>query len=315
LAASQVRDRFGCVVGVAGVDFSVPYRRIFCVMGLSGSGKSTLIRHINRLIEPTAGAVVVDGRVVNDLTQPELRQFRAKTVGMVFQNMALFPHKTVLDNVAFGLDVQKIPRKDRYKIAEEKLALVKLDGWGAKYPDELSGGMQQRVGLARALAADPQILLMDEPFSALDPLIRRELQDEFIKLSRDMNKTTLFITHDLDEAIRLGDQIAIMNEGKFVQIGAPAEIILAPADEYVRRFVESVSPLPFLSARDLMQQPRPGDEVVDGCTIDAAASLDSVLSKACVSEKPLAVVDHGSSVGIITKNGILQRVRIAARLP
>ena len=192
-------------MGVADVDFTVGHGEIFCVMGLSGSGKSTLIRHINRLIEPSAGRILVYGEDVNRKSHEELRRMRAEKMGMVFQHMALFPHRTVRDNVAFGLEIRKVDVRERHRVAEEKLSLVQLDGWGDRMPAELSGGMQQRVGLARALASDPVILLMDEPFSALDPLIRRQLQGEFLDLTQRVHKTTLFITHDLDEAIRLGE--------------------------------------------------------------------------------------------------------------
>jgi glycine betaine/proline transport system ATP-binding protein len=310
LSKEVLRGRFGCVIGVAGVSFSIRPREIFCVMGLSGSGKSTLIRHINRLIEPSSGEVIVGGRSVNLMTLTEMRRFRAETVGMVFQNMALFPHRTVLENVGFGLEVRNVPKAERHRAACDMLRLVKLEGWEARYPDELSGGMQQRVGLARALAADPDILLMDEPFSALDPLIRRELQDEFVKLSKVMKKTTVFITHDLEEAIRLGDRIAIMKDGRFVQVGRPAEIILAPADDYVARFVETVSPLPFLKARDIMRPvdrecPMEGDR-----TIDAGTSLHAVIEAATSTQEPLIVVESGRAVGMITKDIILDRVRL-----
>ncbi|MGE3875375.1 MAG: betaine/proline/choline family ABC transporter ATP-binding protein, partial [Parvibaculaceae bacterium] len=227
----ELQQRFRVVVGVAGVNFDVRRGEIFCIMGLSGSGKSTLIRHVNRLIEPTAGQILIGGQDIGRISKAELRNLRARKISMVFQGTGLFPHWTTRDNVAFGLEVQGVPRAKRLVIAQEKLDLVQLGQWADRYPSELSGGMQQRVGLARALANDPELILMDEPFSALDPLIRRQLQDEFLSIWKTLNKTDLFITHDLDEAIRIGDRIAIMKEGQFVQVGTPEEIVTRPKDE------------------------------------------------------------------------------------
>ena len=201
MTKAQIVERFDCILGVADASFTVRQGEIFCIMGLSGSGKSTLVRHINRLIDPTAGQILVNGEDIGKKNPEELRRMRALEIGMVFQNMALFPHRTVRDNVAFGLEVRQVAREHRWALADEKLRMVQLADWGDRFPDELSGGMQQRVGLARALAADPGILLMDEPFSALDPLIRRQLQEQFLDLAKVMRKTTVFITHDLDEAI------------------------------------------------------------------------------------------------------------------
>ena len=314
LSKDEVRERFRCVIAVADVNFTVAREEIFCIMGLSGSGKSTLLRHMNRLIEPTAGNVFIHGENVNEMGNSELYRLRAETIGMVFQNMALFPHRTVLDNVAYGLEIRKVPKSTRYKAAREKLELVKLDGWEDKYPHQLSGGMQQRVGLARALAADPDILLMDEPFSALDPLIRRELQEEFLNLSRLMKKTTIFITHDLDEAIRLGTRIAIMNDGEFVQVGTPEEIMLHPAEDYVAKFIEGESVLRFLRADTLMYPLR---EYVDRngpdmngfqCT-PANANFGHLIELCTSSDKPIVVMDDGGkAIGVVTKNRILRAV-------
>ena len=221
LSKSDVLSEFEAVVGVKDATFSVNEGEIFCLMGLSGSGKSTLVRHVNRLIEPTSGSIKIGGVDVGSLNDEDLRALRAETIGMVFQNMALLPHRTVRDNVAFALELRGMDTFRRRQLADRAIATVSLDGYADRMPNELSGGMQQRVGLARALAADPDILLMDEPFSALDPLIRRGLQDEFLELSQSMNKTTLFITHDLDEAIRMGTRIGIMKDGEIVQIGTP----------------------------------------------------------------------------------------------
>ena len=209
-------------------------------MGLSGSGKSTLVRHINRLLEPTTGEVYVNDQNILKISEQEIQRFRNETIAMVFQNFALMPHRSIYDNVAMPLEIRGMNKNKRTAIAEETLDMVDLKGWGNKFVHELSGGMQQRVGLARALAADTDILLMDEPFSALDPLIRRQLQDEFMDISRKMQKTTLFITHDLDEAMKIGHRIAIMRDGKIIQIGKPRDIVLNPADDYIRDFVSSI---------------------------------------------------------------------------
>jgi glycine betaine/proline transport system ATP-binding protein len=243
LGKAQVLERFGCVVGVADVSFAVAPGETFCVMGLSGSGKSTLVRLINRLIEPTAGQILVGRDDLGALDEAALRAIRGSRIAMVFQDKALMPHRTVRDNVALGLEIRNVPRLKRWEIAERMLELVNLSGWEDRYPAELSGGMQQRVGLARALAADPAILLMDEPFSALDPLIRRQLQEFFLDLAARLRKTTVFVTHDLDEAIRLGTRIAIMNDGRIVQIGTPERIVMHPADDYVADFVRGISKL------------------------------------------------------------------------
>ncbi|MDF2960779.1 MAG: glycine/betaine transporter ATP-binding protein [Paenibacillus sp.] len=242
-------------VGVNRVNFSIEPGEIFVIMGLSGSGKSTLVRLLNRLIEPTRGTIRIHGKDIMKMNQEQLRQVRRKTVSMVFQKFALFPHRTVLENVEFGLEVQGVEKKERKKKAVEALHLVGLDAWGSSYPEQLSGGMQQRVGLARALANDPDILLMDEAFSALDPLIRKDMQDELLELQEKMKKTIVFITHDLDEALRIGDRIALMKDGAVVQIGTPEEIMINPANEYVERFVEDVDLSKVLTASHVMRRP------------------------------------------------------------
>ncbi|MFO8060588.1 MAG: glycine betaine/L-proline ABC transporter ATP-binding protein [Bacillota bacterium] len=252
-----IKEEMGSTVGVNEVSFEVYPGEMFIVMGLSGSGKSTLLRCVNRLTEPTAGDIYIDGQSVVSMSQHELRQLRRNKLGMVFQQFALFPHRTVLDNTAYGLEVQGMSRAKRYRQAEEILNMVGLDGWGSSYPGNLSGGMQQRVGLARALVHDPDILLMDEPFSALDPLIRREMQNELLQLQEELNKTILFITHDLDEAMRLGDRIAIMNDGKIVQIGTAQQILMNPANDYVRAFVEDVDRFKVLTTGEVMVEPEP----------------------------------------------------------
>ncbi|XPV75678.1 MAG: quaternary amine ABC transporter ATP-binding protein [Desulfovibrio sp.] len=254
MSKAEIKEKTKCGVGVNNASFSVEEGEIVVVMGLSGSGKSTLVRCINKLIEPTAGKVFIDGQNMMDLSKEELRNLRQTKLGMVFQNFALFPHRTVTENTAYGLEIQGVDLESRTKKAHDALALVGLAGWEDSYPDQLSGGMQQRVGLARALALDPDILLMDEAFSALDPLIRRDMQDELINLQEKMQKTILFISHDLDEALKLGDRIVLMKDGKIVQIGTPEDILTTPADNYVKRFVEDVDITKVLTAESVMKR-------------------------------------------------------------
>ncbi|NOD92375.1 betaine/proline/choline family ABC transporter ATP-binding protein [Ruegeria sp. HKCCD4884] len=308
LSKEDVRDRFDCVLGVRDASFSVKKGEIFCIMGLSGSGKSTLVRHVNRLIEPTSGQIHVAEKRVDTMGEEELRQLRAETIGMVFQHMALWPHRTLGENVGFGLEVRGIDLQTRREAAIKALEAMDLGGWIDHYPDQLSGGMQQRVGLARALAADPEILLMDEPFSALDPLIRRQLQDQFLNLSAHMHKTTLFITHDLDEAIRMGDHIAIMNDGEIVQIGTPEEIVTSPKDDYVAEFVKGISRVALVRAETIME-PLNGREGTEK-TIRVDAELGEIIDLFMEDQSPVTVVspDH-ASVGQITIKDALTALR------
>ncbi|RJX41709.1 glycine betaine/L-proline ABC transporter ATP-binding protein [Paenibacillus pinisoli] len=241
-------------VGVNQADFTIESGQIFVIMGLSGSGKSTLVRLLNRLIEPTTGQLLFNGNDVLKMNAEQLRQYRRKNIGMVFQKFALFPHRTVIQNIEYGLEVQGIDKKKRREMAMESLKLVGLSGYENSYPHQLSGGMQQRVGLARGLANDPEVLLMDEAFSALDPLIRKDMQDELLELQTKMKKTIVFITHDLDEALRIGDQIALMKDGSIVQIGTPEEILMQPANKYVERFVEDVDLSKVLTASHAMEK-------------------------------------------------------------
>jgi glycine betaine/proline transport system ATP-binding protein len=315
LTKDEVRDRYDCVVGVQDASFTVRRGEIFCIMGLSGSGKSTLIRHINRLIEPTAGEILIESQDINTLSQKALRAIRAEKIGMVFQNMALMPHRTVLENVAFSQEVRGHDVKARTENALRAIRAVELNGWETKYPDELSGGMQQRVGLARAIAADPSILLMDEPFSALDPLIRRQLQDKFMALSAEMQKTTLFITHDLDEAIRIGDRIAIMKDGVLVQIGTPEDIVTNPADDYVADFVAGISKLELVSAGKIMESVdaytrREGPLDIEACPeARPEHSLNQLVDLSITTQHPIVVKVDGKPLGVVTKNALLRGVK------
>ncbi len=308
LSKEEVRDRFNCVLGLQDASFGVAKGEIFCIMGLSGSGKSTLVRHVNRLVEPTAGEIHIAGKRVDTMDEAALRQLRAETIGMVFQHMALWPHRTLAENVGFGLEVRGIAPAECRQAAETALATVDLAGWADHYPDQLSGGMQQRVGLARALAADPEILLMDEPFSALDPLIRRQLQDQFLGLSAHMDKTTLFITHDLDEAIRMGDRIAVMNDGKIVQIGTPEEIVTNPKDDYVADFVKGISRIGLLRAESIMS-PLEGREATPK-TVREDSELGEIIDLFMEDQAPVTVMsgDH-AAVGQITIKDALTALR------
>ncbi len=249
----EILKETGATVGVNAATFDVLDGEIFVIMGLSGSGKSTLVRMLNRLIDPTSGQILIDGEDIVKMNKEQLRNVRRKKVGMVFQNFALFPHRTILQNTEYGLEIQGADKETRKKQALESLALVGLAGYESQYPGQLSGGMQQRVGLARALANDPDILLMDEAFSALDPLIRKDMQDELLQLHESMGKTFIFITHDLDEALRIGDRIALMKDGEIVQLGTPEEILMNPSNDYVERFVEDVDLSKVLTAAHIMK--------------------------------------------------------------
>ena len=314
ISKTEALENYNSVIGVSDVSFDVKHGEIFCVMGLSGSGKSTLVRHINRLLEPTSGKILINGQDVMGLDRENLQELRNKKIGMVFQNFALMPHRSVVDNIAMPLEIRGVSKNDRLDAANKILEIVELQGWGNKFAHELSGGMQQRVGLARALAADPEFLLMDEPFSALDPLIRRQLQGEFIKLSKQMKKTTVFITHDLDEAVRVGHRIAIMRDGKVIQIGTPEEIVVSPADEYVADFVKGISRLKVVQAKTIMQsienyesKNRKLDENMKSVGENELLSKLIELSKS--SEGTLVVKDNNqNNVGVLTQSDLLKAV-------
>ena len=253
---SEIQTELGAVIGLHDVSFEVQKGQTFVIMGLSGSGKSTMVRCLIRLIEPTAGTIVIEGEDVTAMTDRELMEFRRDKIAMVFQHYGLMPHRNVLDNASWGLEVQGVPEAERQARTREVLEMVGLGGWEASYPRQLSGGMQQRVGLARALVVDTDILLMDEPFSGLDPLIRRQMQDELLRLQEELHKTIVFITHDLNEALKLGDRIAIMQDGRVVQIGSPEDIVLRPEDEYVGDFTQDVRLESVLTAGKVMVPPK-----------------------------------------------------------
>lgn len=299
----EVLQKTGCNVGVNRVSLTIGEGELFVIMGLSGSGKSTLLRCINRLIEPTSGSIMIGGQEITQLEKTPLLQFRQKKTAMVFQQFALFPHRTVLDNVAFGLEIQKVDKEERRRVAAEKLALVGLEGYGQQYPGNLSGGMQQRVGLARALANDPDILLMDEAFSALDPLIRDEMQNELLALQETLHKTIVFITHDLNEALKLGDHIALMKDGALVQVGTPEEIVSSPADEYVERFVRGVDVSKVFTASDVMKRPSPLLRLKDGPGVALHKLQEAGLSSGFV------VDERNHLQGVISANTLADSVK------
>ena len=308
LGKAEILEQYNAVVGVADVSLEINKGEIFCIMGLSGSGKSTLVRHFNRLLEPTAGSIEIEGTDVMGLAPKDLMDFRNKKIGMVFQNFALMPHRSVLDNVAMPLEIRQVSKNDRMAQASKILEIVELSAWGNKFAHELSGGMQQRVGLARALAADPDVLLMDEPFSALDPLIRRQLQDEFLRLSNILKKTTVFITHDLDEAVRIGHRIAIMRDGRVVQIGTAEDIVMNPADDYVADFVAGISRLKVVRAHAVMR-PIDGLRVPkDAPRVNGNETLSTLIQLAIDNDKPILVEDGGADVGVIQRQDLLKTV-------
>ncbi|MDA9083561.1 betaine/proline/choline family ABC transporter ATP-binding protein [Candidatus Pelagibacter sp.] len=314
ISKQEALEKYNSVIGVSDVSFSVKKGEIFCVMGLSGSGKSTLVRHINRLLEPTSGQILINNEDVMKFDAKSLQDLRNKKIGMVFQNFALMPHRSVLDNIAMPLEIRGISKNDRLDAANKILDIVELQGWGNKFAHELSGGMQQRVGLARALAADPDVLLMDEPFSALDPLIRRQLQAEFIKLSKQMKKTTVFITHDLDEAVRVGHRIAIMRDGKVIQIGTPEEIVMKPADDYVADFVKGISRLKIVQAKSIMQPVEKFEKEFGsiGKNLESVHEndlLNKLIEKSSIKDEPILVINNEKkNIGVITQADLLKAV-------
>jgi glycine betaine/proline transport system ATP-binding protein len=307
LPRRELRARTGCTVAVRDVSIDVWPGEVFVVMGLSGSGKSTLARTLIRLIEPTAGSITIAGRAVTGASTAQLRELRRRTVSMVFQHFGLLAHRRVIENVAFGLEVQGVPKGERLARAREMLRLVGLEDVENQFPDQLSGGMQQRVGVARAFAVDPQVMLYDEPFSALDPLIRRDMQDEICRLQIETEKTMIFITHDLPEALRLGDRIGIMRDGAIVQLGTGEELVGSPADEYVANFVRDIPRTHVLTLRWIMRPAAPG-EADDGPTLDVRTTVKDAVPIIAASERPVRAVEDGRVVGVVDRNMVLEAI-------
>jgi len=307
LPRGEQRKKTGCIVAVKDVTIEVWPGEVFVVMGLSGSGKSTLVRTLIRLIEPTAGKIEIAGHDVMGADRNELRNLRRHSVSMVFQHFGLLAHRRVIDNVAFGLEVQGVGKRERHGRAQEVLQLVGLEDVANQFPDQLSGGMQQRVGVARAFAANPEVMLYDEPFSALDPLIRRDMQDEVMRLQREIGKTTMFITHDLPEALRLGDRIAIMRDGAIVQLGTPEELVGSPADDYVENFTRDIPRSHVLTLRWIMRDPGP-DDPIDGPRLDVTTTMRRALPVLAETEKPVCCIEDGNLVGIVDRDSVLRAI-------
>jgi glycine betaine/proline transport system ATP-binding protein len=314
LPRKELQAKTGCVAAVKDVSFDVRPGEVFVVMGLSGSGKSTLVRLLTRLIEPTAGTVRIGSQLVTEADERQLRDLRRNHVAMVFQHFGLLPHRTVTDNVAFGLEVRGVGKAERRARAQEMVDLVGLTGNESSYPDQLSGGMQQRVGLARALAVDPTLMMFDEPFSALDPLIRRDMQNEVIRLHHEVGKTMIFITHDLQEALKLGDRILIMRDGEIVQIGTPDEVVAAPADDYVKDFVSDIPRSHVLTLRWVARPPREGERQ-EGPVMQADQIIRDAARTVLEVDGPVRVYDHDEFLGIVDDDDILRVVVAEERAP
>ncbi len=305
ISKKELLEKFNSVLALDNVNIDIPARGIQVIMGLSGSGKSTLIRHVNRLIEPTSGEIVIDGKNVLDMNKLELREFRRHTASMVFQKFALLPHRTILENVCYGLTIQDVSKKEAEERSQQWVEKVGLTGYENHFPSQLSGGMQQRVGLARALATNAEILLMDEAFSALDPLIRTDMQDVLLSLQEELHKTILFITHDLDEALRIGDNIAILRDGFVVQKGNPQEIVLNPADKYVTDFIKDINRGRVLKVSSVMEIKK----IKNGPKIDKNTILEDALNALSKSGVSIAIVtDDGSPVGSVELNKIIEAI-------
>jgi glycine betaine/proline transport system ATP-binding protein len=307
LSRAELREKTGCVIAVRDVSIDIYPGEVFVVMGLSGSGKSTLVRTLIRLIEPSAGSITITGQDVMAADPSELRELRRHTVSMVFQHFGLLAHRRVTDNVAFGLEIQGVPKAQRLERAGEMLRLVGLEDAANQFPDQLSGGMQQRVGLARAFAVDPKLMLYDEPFSALDPLIRRDMQDEVCRLQEETGKTMLFITHDLPEALRLGDRIAIMRDGAIVQLGTPEELVGSPADEYVENFVRDIPRANVLTLRWVMREPRSGEDE-GGPELDVKTKVKDAVPVVAETDRPVRATEDGRVVGVVDREAILHAI-------
>jgi glycine betaine/proline transport system ATP-binding protein len=304
LSRAELREKTGNVIAVRDVSLEVHPGEVFVVMGLSGSGKSTLVRTLIRLIEPSSGRIHITGRDVIAADQGQLRELRRHTVSMVFQHFGLLAHRRVIDNVAFGLEIQGVDKAERLARAADVLRLVGLEDAANQFPDQLSGGMQQRVGLARAFAVDPKLMLYDEPFSALDPLIRRDMQDEVIRLQAETGKTMLFITHDLPEALRLGDRIAIMRDGAIVQLGTPEELVGSPADDYVENFVRDIPRTHVLTLRWIMREPDRGEDR-EGPELDVTTTVNDAVPIVAATDGPVRAVEDGRVVGVVDRETVL----------
>ncbi len=307
LSRSELRAKTGCVAAVKDVSMEVWPGEVFVVMGLSGSGKSTLVRTLIRLIEPTSGAIAIAGQNVTAASAAELRTLRRNAVSMIFQHFGLLAHRRVVENVAFGLEIQGVGKTERLARAQAMLRLVGLEEVENSFPDQLSGGMQQRVGVARAFAADPKVMLYDEPFSALDPLIRRDMQDEVMRLQHETGKTMVFITHDLPEALRLGDRIAIMRDGEIVQLGTGEELVGSPADSYVENFVRDVPRSHVLTLRWIMREAGPSDPL-DGPRVEVTTTVRDAVPVLAGTEKPILAVRDGEVVGVVDRLAVLQAI-------
>ncbi|MEW1681586.1 glycine betaine/L-proline ABC transporter ATP-binding protein [Streptomyces sp. NPDC093594] len=315
LDPAGLRARTGCTAAVRDVSFDVRRGEVFVVMGLSGSGKSTLVRCLTRLIEPTAGRIVIDGEDVRAMDKARLRALRRHRAAMVFQHFGLLPHRTVLDNVAYGLEIQGMGRSERRAKAADVVAKVGLEGMEQRRPAQLSGGQRQRVGLARALAVDPEVLLFDEPFSALDPLIRRDMQEEVVRLHREEGRTMVFITHDLQEALKLGDRIALMRDGRVVQLGTPEEIVGSPADDYVRAFVRDVPREQVLTVRTAMRPASSATEADTGPAVRPDATVSEAIEAVSRAGTSARVLDAGRCVGVVDAEALLNVVAGDVALP
>lgn len=304
LTRSELRAKTGNTVAVRDVSFDVAPGEVFVVMGLSGSGKSTLVRCMTRLIEPTAGELIFSGEDILKVDANRLRELRRTKFSMVFQHFGLLPHRKVIDNIAYPLEINGVSKAERHKRAMEVVDLVGLQGYSEAYPEQLSGGMQQRVGLARALAANPEIMFLDEPFSALDPLIRRDMQSEVIRLHHELGKTMVFITHDLQEAAKVGDRIAIMRDGALIQVGTPAELVANPKDEYVANFVRDIAKSHVLTLR-YIARPLRSDESPAGIELDADIIIRDALPTILEAHHPIHVTSGGKSIGVVAAEDVL----------
>jgi glycine betaine/proline transport system ATP-binding protein len=307
LSRPELLEKTGCVAAVRDVSFDVAKGEVFVVMGLSGSGKSTLVRCLTRLIEPTAGQVFFEGEDILTASKSRLRELRRTKFSMVFQHFGLLPHRRVIDNIAYALEVNGVRKETRHDRAREVIELVGLDGYANHFPEQLSGGMQQRVGLARALAVDPEVMFLDEPFSALDPLIRRDMQNEVMRLHNDLNKTMVFITHDLAEAMKLGDRIVIMRDGDIVQMGTPADLVMNPVDDYVADFTKDI-PKSHVLKMGALARTASLEETIGGDPVDADVIVRRAIPRIVNSPDPVSVVRDGRLIGVVGKDDILHLI-------